>query len=279
MNTVTSRDGTRIAYDATGEGPVVILIGGAFSYRRFPKSVQLAELLAEQFTVINYDRRGRGDSGDNKPHSVTREVEDLDAMIAANGGSASLWGWSSGAVLAVRAAAAGLPVERLALYEPPFLVDDSRPLPAADFEQRLDALVHADRRGDAVKLYMTEGMGAPSFFVNAMRLLPVWSRLKAVAHTLPYDWAILGDTISGKPLTPAWRQVTAPTLVMAGEKSPLQLRNAAQALADILPFGTHRLLAGQSHNPSMKAQAPFIADFLGTNRRPDAALAQAPSAA
>jgi pimeloyl-ACP methyl ester carboxylesterase len=131
-----------------------------------------------------------------------------------------------------------------------------------------------------VKLYMTEGMGAPSFFVNAMRLLPVWSRLKAVAHTLPYDWAILGDTIRGKPLAPAaWQDVTTPTLVMAGEKSPPQLRNAAAALAEILPGATHRLLAGQSHNPSMKAQAPLIAEFLDAADGPGARLSRAPSAA
>ena len=181
MDIVTSSDGTRIAYDRTGTGPAVILVGGAFSYRSFPKTLQLAKLLASRFTVINYDRRGRGDSGDAERYAVDRELDDLAALIHAAGGSASLWGWSSGAVLALRAAARGLPIDRLALYEPPFIVADTHATPPGDFAERLEGHVSAGDRSAAVKLYMTEGMGAPRFFVNAMRLLPVWSRLKARA--------------------------------------------------------------------------------------------------
>ena len=129
METVTSQDGTRIAFDRIGQGPPVVLVGGAFSYRLFPKMVELAELLAERFTVLNYDRRGRGDSSDTPPYAIDREIEDLHALVGTVGGSASLSGWSSGGVLALRAAAAGVPVDRIAVYEPPFVVDRSGHVP------------------------------------------------------------------------------------------------------------------------------------------------------
>jgi pimeloyl-ACP methyl ester carboxylesterase len=269
MQTVRSQDGTTIAFDRLGEGPAVILVGGAFSYRTFPKMRQLAELLASRFTVINYDRRGRGDSGDASTYSVELEIEDLRALIDAAGGPASLWGWSSGGALALRAAGAGLDVEKLAIYEAPFMVDRSGPLPPPDFAERLDALVAADRRSAAVKYYMTKGMGIPPAIVMAMRLAPFWSKLKAVAHTLPYDWAVLGDTMSGRPLSAdEWAGVEARTLVMSGEKSPAQLRNGARALADVLPNAEHRVLRGQSHNPSMKALAPVLAEFFALEAHP-----------
>jgi pimeloyl-ACP methyl ester carboxylesterase len=263
MHTVISSDGTAIAYDLVGEGPTVILVGGAFSYRRFPKSVELAARLAGQFSVINYDRRGRGDSADARHYSVQSEIEDLAALIDAAGSSASLWGWSSGAVLALRAAASGLPVERLALYEPPALVDETHPKPPSNFARRLEEYLASGDRTGAVKHYMTNGMRAPGFFVSLMRLLPVWSRLEAVAHTLPYDWAVLGDLMSGKPLAAEdWAGVQARTLVMAGSKSPALLRDAAAAIAEVLPNAEHRTLAGQGHNPSMKVQARVLAEFL-----------------
>ena len=274
MDHVISSDGTSIAYEASGSGPVVILVGGAFSHRTFPKTVQLAQLLSGDLTAVNYDRRGRGDSSDHAPYAIEREIDDLAALIDRLGGSASLWGWSSGAVLALRAAATGLPIRDLALYEPPFLVDDSRPLPAPDFSERLTALVTDGDRGGAVKLYMTEGMGAPAIFVNAMRILPVWSRLKEQAHTLPYDWALLDGTLTGRPLqAEPWSAVTARTLVMAGAKSPQQLRSAASGLAAVVPDAERRLLEGENHNPSMKVQAPVIAEFLARGARATAGLA------
>jgi pimeloyl-ACP methyl ester carboxylesterase len=263
MAIVTSTDGTPIAFDQYGEGRPVILVGGAFSYRRFARMVQLAELLADRFAVINYDRRGRGDSGDGGRYAVQREIEDLAALIEAAGGSASLWGWSSGGVLALRAAAHGLNVEKLAIYEPPFMVDRTYRIPPPDFADRLDALIGADRRGAAVRHYMTQGMAVPRPIVAAMRVTPFWPKLKAVAHTLPYDWAVMGETMSGKPLRPAdWASVATPTLVLSGERSPAQLRRAARALADVLPNAEHRALAKQSHNPSMKALAPVLAEFF-----------------
>jgi len=263
MNNVRSKDGTTIAFDRLGAGPTIILAGGAFSYRAFPKLVQLAELLALRFTVINYDRRGRGDSGDTAPYAVEREIEDLEALIDAAGGSASFWGWSTGAVLGLRAAVRGLNIEKLALFEPPFIVDDSRPLPPSNFATRLSEMTATDRRGDATKFFMTKGMGIPGPIVTLMRFSPFWSKLKATAHTLPYDWAILGDTMAGRPLSADdWASAATQTLVMVGEKSPEQLRRAALAVADVLPNARHRELKGQSHNPSMKVLAPVLEDFL-----------------
>lgn len=263
MQTVRSKDGTAIAFDRVGDGPPVVLVGGAFSYRRFSKMEQLAKLLSERFTVINYDRRGRGDSGDSGRYAVERELEDLAVLIEAVGGSASVWGWSSGGVLGMRAAARGVNIERLAVYEPPFLVDDSGPLPPVDFEQQLDGIVAADRRGEAVKLFMTKGMGVPSPIVTMMRLSPFWSKLKATANTLPYDWALVKDITTGRPPTAAdWAEVKVPTLVMAGEKTAPQLRSGARAIADALPDARHLEVPRLSHNVSMKAIAPLLTDYF-----------------
>ncbi|MEO8425181.1 MAG: alpha/beta hydrolase, partial [Actinomycetota bacterium] len=156
MNTVTSKDGTTIAFDRYGEGPAIVPVGGAFQHRAIdPSTAHLAELLAPQFTVYHYDRRGRGGSGDTAPYAVEREIEDIDALIQEAGGSAFAFGMSSGAVLALEAAAHGLAITKLALYEPPFFVDDSRPPLPADYLERLTDLLANDRRGDAVELFMT----------------------------------------------------------------------------------------------------------------------------
>jgi pimeloyl-ACP methyl ester carboxylesterase len=263
MGTVRSADGTTIAFDRLGSGPAIVLVGGAFSYRAFPKMVELAELLATRFTVINYDRRGRGDSDDTAPYAVAREIDDLEALIDVVGGSASVWGWSSGGVLALRAAASGLGIEKVAVYEPPFIVNDSGRIPPKDFAAKLSEMTASGRRGDAVRYYLTRGMGIPRTFVTLMRFTPFWSKLKATALTLPYDWAVLGDTMEGRSLSAKeWESVTAPTLVMTGEKSPPQLRDAAAALANVLPNARHRILAGESHNPSMMALAPELIEFF-----------------
>lgn len=269
MYTVTSNDGTRITFDQLGEGEAVILVGGAFSYRAFPKLVELTGLLAERFTVVNYDRRGRGDSGDTAPYSVERELEDLEALIEAAGGSASLWGWSSGGVLALRATAAGLPVARLAVYQPPFLVDGDGHRPPPDFERTLEQLTASNRRGAAASYFMKKGMGVPAVIVGLMRLTPFWPKLKATALTLPYDVAVMDCAGWGKPLSQEqWASVTAPTLVLDGEKSPAQLRNAARALAAVLPDATYRTLPGQSHNVSMETLAPVLAEFFADGNPP-----------
>ena len=264
METVTSADGTTIAYDKAGEGPTVILVAGAFSFRKYPKQVQIADLLAnEGFTTINYDRRGRGDSGDTAPYAVEREIEDIAALIDANGGSVYVWGLSSGAALSLRAAAAGLNIKKLAIYQPPFIVDEEGHVPPPDLAERLDEMIANDRRSEAVKFFMTKAFGAPAFFINIMRLTPVWKRLKAVAHTLPYDYALVNGAVDGKPL-PAepWGQVTIPTLVMAGAKAPALAKKGSQAIHDLLPDSQHQLLEGQGIDVAPAKLVPVLAEYF-----------------
>ena len=170
MQQVKSVDGTPLAYDRSGDGPPVILVGAAFNDRT--GTAPLAAALAQQLTVVNYDRRGRGDSGDTAPYAVEREIEDIDTLIAETGGSAAVFGYSSGAILALHAAAHELAITKLALYEPPFLVDESRPHPPADLPTQLAAAISTDRRGDAVELYQTEYVGIPDEVVAQMRHAP-----------------------------------------------------------------------------------------------------------
>jgi pimeloyl-ACP methyl ester carboxylesterase len=251
MKTVTSADGTLIAYDRTGTGPPLVLVGGAFSYRRYPGQVKLAELLSGRFTVYSYDRRGRGDSGDTAPYAISREIEDLAAVIAATGGPACVWGLSSGAVLSLDAAAAGVPISRLAVQEPPLVVDPADRRPPADLRRRVSKLIASDQRGDAVRYYMVDGMGTPSFVPVLLRLMPgVWKRLTAVAHTLPYDAELVEGYQTGQPLPPGqWAAVTIPVLVMCGteQETPAMLRHAAVAVAAALPSSELMLRRGLGH--------------------------------
>lgn len=259
---VKSADGTRIAYEISGDGPPVILVDGALCYRASGPSRPLAARLASRFTVACYDRRGRGDSGDTPPYAVAREVEDLAALIDEVGGSASVYGISSGAALALEAAAHVDGVRKLALYEAPFIVDDTHPPRPEDYLARMDELVAAGRRGDAVRMFLRT-VGVPAFGLMIMRLMPVWRKLTAVAHTLPYDLRVLGDTGSGRPL-PAdrWATATVPTLVMDGGKSPAWMRNAMRALADVLPDARYRTLPGQTHLLKPQALVPVLREFF-----------------
>ncbi|MDB1087019.1 alpha/beta hydrolase [Streptomyces sp. ACA25] len=260
MHTVTSADGTRIAVDRSGAGPALVLVSGALGSRLFPEP--LVPALEPHFTVYSYDRRGRNDSGDNPPYAVGREIEDLAAVIEDAGGSAFLHGMSSGAVLALRAAAAGLPVTQLTLYEPPFLTDDSRPPLPDDYVQRLDELIAAGQRGEAVTYFMTMAVGVPEEFLGPLRESPMWPGMEAVAHTLAYDGRVMGDTMSGKPLPAEWSSVTVPTTVIAGERSEPFMHRGTQALADLLPNAVHRVLPGQDHNVDPAALAPVLRQEL-----------------
>jgi len=266
MSHVRSKDGTAIAFDRSGGGPAVILVDGALCYRASGPSRPLAALLAQHFTVFTYDRRGRGDSKDTAPYAVEREVEDIDALIREAGGSALVFGISSGAALALEAARRGLAIEKLALYEPPFIVDDCRlPLPS-DYLVRLEELVAAERRADAVKLFMSI-VGVPNIFVTMMRITPMWSKLKAVAHTLVYDTLIVQDHQRGKPL-PAdlWASVSACTLVAVGGKSPAWIQHSGHTLADVLPHAERRTLDGQTHMVQPRALAPVLTEFFASAR-------------
>lgn len=257
MQTVRSKDGTTIAFETTGEGPAVVLVGGALSTRA--GGAPLATLLAPHFTVFCFDRRGRGDSGDTPPYAVEREIEDLGAVIDAAGGSAFVVGHSSGAGLALLAAASGLPITKLALFEPPYFVGESRPPMPVDYQTRLTDLLAAGRRGDAVALFMTEAVGVPAEFVSRMRQDPIWPGLEAVAHTLPYDHAVMGD--NSIPTERA-ASVRIPTLVVDGGASPDWMRQAAASLAEILPQGRHLTLEGQTHNVAPEAFAPVLVEFF-----------------
>ena len=277
MQTVTSNDGSTIAYDRSGSGPVVILIGGALGFRQFSKMQELAGLLSQRVTVVNYDRRGRGDSTDASGFShstaVEREIEDLAAIIEAEGGKASLWGWSSGGALALRAAAALPGVERVSVYEVPFMVDPSHDRPTPDYEERLDELVAAGDRAGAVKHFMRNAIGIPAPFVALMRLMPMWKDLKTTAHSLPYDWESLGrHTMYGAPLRfEEWAPVEVPVQVVYGAKSPGVLRQGSEALARVLPDATLEELAGMSHNVRMEVLAPALGDFFAGERESAAA--------
>lgn len=259
MNQVISKDGTLIAYDQTGNGPAVILVDGALGYRGFGPSGALATLLAPQFTVISYDRRGRGESGNTLPYALAREIEDIDALIDEAGGSAYLFGTSSGGCLALEAASAlDGEVKRLAIWEAPY---DSAPSAAPawkEYRSQLEQFLAADRRGDAVALFM-QFVGTPAEMINGMRQSPMWSQLEAVAPTLPYDAAAMGDDRS-IPIERA-AAVTAPTLVMNGTMLPFMLETA-NALAKAIPHAQHRTLEGQSHDVDVKVLAPVLVEFF-----------------
>ena len=266
MNTARSTDGTAIAYEKCGDGPPLILVDGALCYREMGPSRALADELSEHFTVIRYDRRGRGESADAAPYSVEREIEDLAALIAAAGGSAYVCGISSGAVLALDAAARGLPMSGLVLYEPPIIVDDSRPPAADDYVEQLKTLLASNRRGDAVRLFMRH-VGMPAPLVSMMRFMPAWGKLKRVAHTLPYDGEIMGDTQAGRPLPAArWSGTAVKTLVIVGGKSPAFFHNGTRMLADLLPDAEHRVLDGQTHMVKAKVLGPLLIDYLADGR-------------
>ena len=256
MNEVESKDGTRIAYDREGEGPPVILICGGSVTRM--ADAPLAAELAGRFTVFNYDRRGRGDSGDTLPYVIDREIEDIDALIRAADGEANVWGSSSGAVLGLRAAAAGLKMSKLALWEPPF-IPDGVPRPPDDQVEQYERMVAEDRRGDAVEYFMTKVVGMPAEFAANARTQPWWEATEAIAHTLAYDARIMGDYRIPPDLASS---IHIPTLVVAGGADMPWMRDTAQALADASPNGEARFLDGQGHDVDMTVLAPVLADFF-----------------
>jgi pimeloyl-ACP methyl ester carboxylesterase len=261
MTTTTSADGTKIAYTRTGSGPALVLVDGAMCYRGSSPNDALAKELAGRFTVYTYDRRGRGESTDTGPYTVGREVEDLAAVVKEAGGEAFLFGISSGAALALEAARS-VPAPKLALYEPPFVVDSSRPRVPADYATRLESALREGKRNKAVKMFMTEGVGLSGVTVALMRIMPFWAKLKRVAHTIPYDTAVVGDRQSGRPLSADWPEVTVPTLAIDGGRSPEWMRNGVASLAKVLPTAEYRTLPGQTHIVKAAALAPVLTEFF-----------------
>ncbi len=262
-STVVSRDGTRIAVDRYGSGPPVTLAGGAFTDRW--ALAPLAQALAPYFTVLAYDRRGRGDSGDTPPYAPAREVEDLAAVLAAAGGQACVFGHSSGAGLAVLAVAGGVPISRLAVYEPPYMVDQGDHLPPADLAARMTELASSGRRGEAVEFWMKVTVRLPDEAIAQMRQGPAWRALEAVVHTAAYDAAIMADQERGDPLPAAWAtQVTVPTLIMDGENSPAWMHHSMDALAQLLPHAQRHTFPHADHGIAPDVLAPVLRAFCAS---------------
>jgi pimeloyl-ACP methyl ester carboxylesterase len=258
MQTVRSKDGTIIAFEKFGNGQPIILVGGALNARNTPPvGTPLAKLLSADFTVFAYDRRGRGASGDTSPYSVEREIEDLEALILEAGGAANVFGLSSGAILALEAAACGLDIKRLALFEPPFNVVDSRP--RKSFAPHVNELIDSGRRGDALEFFMTKVVEIPVEVVAQFRNAPMWPYLEGLAHTLVYDLTIVGEGS-----LPAERIATihAPALLIVGGNSPAWMRQAGEAVVDALPHGQLRILEGQDHAAGPEALAPVLQEFF-----------------
>jgi pimeloyl-ACP methyl ester carboxylesterase len=259
MATITSKDGTKIAYDRQGQGPAMLLIDGAMCYRASGPMGPLAAQLKDQFTVYTYDRRGRGDSSDTMPYAVECEIEDIAGLIDEAGGSAFVYGISSGAVLALRAAARlGNKVTKLALYEPPFTSGEAAQKAAKAYTQQLIALLAQGKRGEAVALFM-QRVGLPDEAIAGMRQAPSWPAMEALAPTLAYDDAVMDDgSLPGE----AAKAADQPALVMDGGDSPAFMQAAAQALAKAMPHAKLLTLEGQTHDVKPEVLGPVLARFF-----------------
>src|SRR5215469_99741 len=265
MQTVTSKDGTKIAFDKVGSGPAVILVNGAMAYRAFnPSMAQLAELLGRHFTVYNYDRRGRGDSGDTRPFTKEREIEDLQALVEDAGGKAMVFGISSGAVVSLDTAAVTPGITKVVVYEPSLIVDDSRRPVPADYTEHLTTLAAEGKRDEAVAYFLTQAVGIPAEYIGGMKPdKATWSGVTGVAHTIAYDAAFVGNVMQGKPLpTDRWVKVTSPVLVADGGASDAWIHHAADALTKVLPHASRQTLEGQTHMVDPIVLAPVIIEFF-----------------
>jgi pimeloyl-ACP methyl ester carboxylesterase len=254
--TTTSADGTTIAYQAFGEGPAVVIVGGATN--RKEDWVELAQALSEDgFSGVTYDRRGRGDSGDTRPFAVEREVEDLVAVIEAVGAPAGVHTISSGGAVAYRAIAAGAPIASMTAFETPYRVEGAPP-PPAEYTDHLQELYDADRRGDMIEYFMTAAVGQPQEAVDQMKQMPFWDDFAQLGPTILYDGLQLGGGRTPLP-TDLLQSIEVPVLCIASTGSPDWLRDAASAAADTLPDGTFTLLEGEFHSAPTQVVAPVLA--------------------
>jgi pimeloyl-ACP methyl ester carboxylesterase len=256
----TSKDGTRIAFETIGTGPALVLVDGAMCSRAFGPCRSLAEHLKDRFTVTFYDRRGRGESGETQPYAPEREYEDLAAVIDAAGGDAYVLGYSSGAALALQAAASGVRMRKLASYEAPYVGLNAENGRTPDYLADLNTKLAAGDRGGAVGYFMVDMVGGPKFLPLMMRLMPkVFTQLKAVAHTLPYDARVMNDFAA--PVA-ALTTITVPTLVMGGSKAKPNMAKAVQDVAAAVPGSVHVTLEGQTHQVKDEAIAPQLVAFF-----------------
>ena len=255
---VTSKDGTTIAYETVGDGKAVLIVLGALNARK--SGIKLAKLLASTFTAVSYDRRGRGDSSDSASYAPEREVEDIAALIDAVGGPVSLYGHSSGAALAIAAAVKlRKQVTKLAIYEVPYSMDSDARKAAKDYYVALRAALASGHNGDAVALFV-RSVGVSDAQVQAMRKMPMWKGLEKLAPTLIYDSEVLGEghALPGALLS----HVRTPTLVMHGGAGSPAMRDAAQAISEAIPKAELRTLARQTHGVSPKVLAPVLEEFF-----------------
>jgi pimeloyl-ACP methyl ester carboxylesterase len=257
MENTTSRDGTTIAFDRLGDGPPIVLLPGGSVDRM--SNAGLAAELANHLTVYNVDRRGRGDSGDTLPYAVEREIEDIAAVLEVAGGQAHLYGTSSSAALAMEAAAAGLPVLKLVMWEPPYNINGRPDLPA-DTASVYREMVDSGRRGDAVEYFMSTVVGLPPEFVAGAREAPWWAQQEAIAHTLAYDASVMGDYTIPEETA---KLVSVPTVIITGGASFPFMHETADALARLIPNARHEILPGQEHNVDPAALAKTIVPFVG----------------
>ncbi|MDB5179337.1 MAG: alpha/beta hydrolase [Patescibacteria group bacterium] len=255
MSAATSKDGTKITYIQEGNGPVLVLVGGALQHKSDQLMAGLAPLLAKEFTVVSYDRRGRGESTDTQPYAVEREIEDLEAVIKEVGGAAFVFGMSSGGSLVLLAASKVPSIKKIATYEAPFVSEQEVGSNAAEYITGLKEAVAAGQHGKAVKLFMKR-IGMPAPMVAIMSLTPMWPKLKALAPTLVYDALIVGDGSVPKQLS----SVTAPVMLITGTSD--QMKNAAKAALGVLPNAARQVLEGQSHNIKPAALAPALSKFF-----------------
>jgi pimeloyl-ACP methyl ester carboxylesterase len=256
MGTVVSNDGTRIAFEVTGKGPALVLVAGALGYKDFPYLRKFAAEFAKEFRVFSYDRRGRGASTDTAPFSVQKEIEDL-AAVCREAGNPIVVGISSGAALALEAAAAGVPMSGVVAFEPPYMVGGHRRPEHARYEAEVTALLSRGDRNGALRLFMRT-VGVPAFFLAIMRIMPFWKNLRTVAHTLPYDAAAMNAF--ELPAT-RFAGIRVPTLVAGGGKSPASLKAGARAVADAVPGARFVEIPKQSHAINAAALAPVVEQF------------------
>lgn len=266
MTSVTSKDGTRIAYEVVGDGPPVLLVDGAFCSRSFGPMRPLSRELSSEFSVYLYDRRGRGYSADGATYDVRREIDDIAAIADAAGAEMNIYGTSSGAVLTARAVGAGVPTRKMALYEPPLALDGTHYPDPPDFRERIRAMLADDRRGDAVKLFMRV-VGVPRFGIFAMQMMRgTFAQLKEAAPTLLHDFEVLGDTQRGGPLPEELHEalgaIDVPALVMVGSKSPPWMGHAVKTVSEAIEGAKMVTVPKQDHNASAKAIAPLLRDFF-----------------
>jgi pimeloyl-ACP methyl ester carboxylesterase len=258
METVRSKDGTVLAYDRAGSGPPLILVGGALNDRQ--NTAELARLLAPYATVFNYDRRGRGDSGDTPPYAVQNELDDLATMIEVAGGSAMLFAHCTAGMLALEAVERGLPITRLALYEPPYIMGESELRLTEEFKALLTKHLEEGEPGEAVAHFLVRTVGFPPEAVPKFRQMPIWPNLEKLAVTLPYDVTLAAD--NWMPPRDQLDRVTLPTLLIYGTASPDWQIDSVKALTEYLPNSDCKVLEGHNHDLEAEAVAPVLQEFV-----------------